>query len=58
MSTTDSRLENARRIVLACSHGGQCPVVEIGSSEVEVSDDFGGRVRLTRKQFEMLQGIQ
>lgn len=44
-------------VVLTCSHGGQCPVVEWDDSEVVVSDDFGGSVRLSHAQFVKLQAV-
>ncbi len=33
---------------------GQCPVVEMTSSEVIIRDDFGGQVKLTRAELELL----
>jgi len=39
-----------------CSHdsGSCCPSVEIRGEEVFIRDDFGGEIRLSRQQLELL----
>ncbi|MEK7583699.1 MAG: hypothetical protein AAB490_00505 [Patescibacteria group bacterium] len=47
--------QNVKRLTLcATKDEPQCPVVEIRSRAVIITDDFGGRVRMTKKQFNLL----
>ena len=48
-----------REIVL-CGGGNHssCPTVTITETEVAISDDYGGMVRLTREEFERLRAIR
>lgn len=42
------------KLIRLCGVQGCCPTVEIGRNRVVLKDDFGGQVRLTRKQWREL----
>lgn len=37
-----------------CTNGSCCPVVEINGQNVQISDDYGGIVQLTKAEIELL----
>jgi hypothetical protein len=41
--------------VRLCRRGSCCPIVEKTSDGYSIVDDFGGRVKLTEEQFNILQ---
>ncbi len=43
-----------KRIKLSLCSGGCCPIVEITEKEVTISDDYNGKVRLTKAEAKML----
>lgn len=46
------------KVVVLCGSQGCCPEVEFDASgEVEIRDDHGGKVRLTKPQWEALQKV-
>ncbi len=38
-----------------CSEGKCCPEVTVKEDQVIITDDFGGKVRLTKEQFRILR---
>lgn len=43
-------------IVNLCGKGkGCCPTIAVNSEEVTIEDDFGGKVKLTKEEFEILK---
>jgi hypothetical protein len=47
--------EKKSHLLRCCSHdSGNCPTAEITEEEVFIRDDFGGEVRLSRPQFQIL----
>lgn len=48
----------AIQVFRLCDHDSCCPEVRIGESEVTITDDFGGEVRITKAQFEQLQALK
>ena len=43
------------RLVTLCGTAGCCPTVTFNSDFVIIKDDFGGSVKLTKKQYKELQ---
>lgn len=37
-----------------CTQGSCCPEVEISNNSVKIKDDFGGEVKISRAEAEML----
>ena len=37
-----------------CGEGKCCPEVEVKNDEIVITDDFGGKVKLTREQVRIL----
>lgn len=49
----------SNRIVLCRKGSNCCPVVErVTEDEITISDDFGGKVKLTADQFKMLTEVK
>jgi len=45
-----------KRVITLCGAQGCCPTVEIAENgDVEIKDDFGGKVKLTKPQWDELQ---
>ena len=42
------------RVITLCGVQGCCPTVEISENEVVIKDDFGGKVTLTKAQWDEL----
>jgi hypothetical protein len=52
------RTGSARTVVLSCgNHSGCCPKVIITDTEVMITDDFGGQVKLTRAHLAAIQKL-
>lgn len=43
--------------VLLCKKGSCCPKVEFDSDGISISDDFGGKVKLTFDEAKMLKDL-
>lgn len=48
---TRKKEENVTRIKL-CGVQGCCPTIEIHRDKVTITDDYGGKVNLTKKQWQ------
>jgi len=46
--------KNTRRVVL-CGSDTYCPEVLVSHKEILITDDFGGKVKLTHEQFGILK---
>lgn len=44
-----------KEIVLRCCGGKKCPIVTFNKKSITIKDDFGGKVKLTIDQFNMLK---
>ena len=44
--------------VRLCKTGSCCPIVEKTEEGYNISDDFGGKVKLTEEQFSMLKDAE
>lgn len=47
--------KNQKVVVLMCCEGSACPEVTMNQDEVFIKDDFGGKVKLTQEQFNVLK---
>lgn len=47
--------KNMKEVTLALCGEGHCPTIAVGEKEVVFKDDFGGRVNLTNKEFDILK---
>jgi len=43
-------------MVLCGRPGCRCPTIDTVGEQVEIKDDYGGKVRLTFEEFEMIKG--
>ncbi len=48
--------KNMKEVSLTLCSPGHCPTIAVGEKEVMFKDDFGGKVRLTREEFDILKG--
>lgn len=46
------------KMMLCGRSGGCCPIVEQDGDEFTITDDYGGVVRLTKKEMEVLRGAE
>ena len=44
--------------VLLCCGKGRCPIVEKTDYGFEITDDFGGKVKLTSDQLAMIKDVE
>lgn len=44
-----------KRVTLLCDGCDECPEVTIRKNEILIADDFGGSVKLTTRQFDILK---
>ncbi len=51
--------DGTKKVVTLCGSQGCCPKVEIAADgNVEIKDDFGGTVKLTKEQWQELRQIK
>ena len=48
--------KNIKEVSLTLCNPGHCPSLTVGEKEVVFKDDFGGKVKLTREEFDILKG--
>lgn len=48
-------MDKAEKVVLMCGKKDCCPTVSLSKNQVVIEDDFGGRVKLTQKQFALFK---
>ena len=48
-------MNDVKKVILMCGKKDCCPAVTIGGNQVLIEDDFGGRVKLSKEQFELLK---
>lgn len=48
-------VKKIKKVVLFCGKDGCCPTVTLLKDGVLIEDDFGGKVKLTSRQFEILK---
>ena len=44
-----------KKVILFCGKGDCCPVITLREKDIIIEDDFGGKVKLTKEQFEVLK---
>jgi len=48
--------DDKKTVVLCPGEEGCCPQLTFGKDGVVITDDFGGKVKLTTEQFDLLKG--
>lgn len=48
-------MEKNKSVTLLCGKGDCCPKVIIKKDQVVITDDYGGRVKLTHKEYAILK---
>lgn len=48
-------MDEVKKVVLMCDKKGCCSTVTLDKNLVLIEDDFGGKVKLTKEEFEVLK---
>lgn len=54
MDLNDHAKGGALQTIVLCSNTGACPTVSVFAEHLEIRDDHGGAVRLTKGEFKLL----
>lgn len=48
-------MDEVKKVVLLCGKDDCCPTVMVDKNQVVIEDDYNGKVKFTKEQFELLK---
>jgi hypothetical protein len=46
--------KETKKIILNCGTRGCCPIMEINGENISIKDDYGNRIKVSKKQWDQL----